>query len=160
MNCWGFLLNLESLTPWLFWYFCQYIAPYGWRKIGYCISDINRIQTHNHLVSKLTLNRVLLRTKWLWIWILLLSLKIQVRRLLRARSSLTLRQTIEFRFTLKLVRDMKIIYSQDNVLYCFVLQALKNSSNSFFHRDYKLKKPSKCALALLKGIFVSKHFTD
>ena len=42
----------------------------------------------------------------------LLSLKLQVWRLLRARSSLTFRQTRECGFTLKLVGDMKISYSQ------------------------------------------------
>ena len=44
--------------------------------------------------------------------ITLLSLKLQIWRLLRGRSSLTFRQTIECRFTLKLVRDMIIIYRQ------------------------------------------------
>ena len=42
----------------------------------------------------------------------LLSLKLQTWRLLRARRFLTFRQTIECRFTLKLVRDMIITYSQ------------------------------------------------
>ena len=41
----------------------------------------------------------------------LLSLKLQIWRLLRARSSLTLRQTIECRFTVNLVRDIIIIYN-------------------------------------------------
>ena len=36
----------------------------------------------------------------------------QIWRLLRARSSLTFRQTIECGFTLKLVRDMIIAYSE------------------------------------------------
>ena len=53
-----------------------------------------------------------LRTKWLWVRIPLLSLKLQIWHLLQARSSLTFRQTIECRFTLKLVRDMIITYSQ------------------------------------------------
>ena len=52
------------------------------------------------------------RTKWLWVRVPLLSLKLQIRRLLRARSSLTFRKTTECRFTLKLVRDMIITYSQ------------------------------------------------
>ena len=55
---------------------------------------------------------VRLRTKWLWVRIPLLSLKLQIWRLLRARSSLTFRQAIECRFSLKLVRDMIITYSQ------------------------------------------------
>ena len=53
-----------------------------------------------------------LLTKWLWIRITLLSLKLQIWRLLWARISSTFRQTIECRFTLKLVRDMIITYSQ------------------------------------------------
>ena len=40
------------------------------------------------------------------------SLKLQIWCLLWARSSLTFRQTIEWRFTLNLVRDMIIAYSQ------------------------------------------------
>ena len=55
---------------------------------------------------------VRLRTKWLWVWISLLSLKSQIWLLLRARSSLTFRETIESGFTLKLIRDMIIINSQ------------------------------------------------
>ena len=54
---------------------------------------------------------VRLRTKWLWVRIPLLSLKLQISCLLRARSSLTFRQTIKCGFTLKLVRDMIITYS-------------------------------------------------
>ena len=53
---------------------------------------------------------VRLRTKCLWVQIPLLSLKLQRWRLLRARSSLAFRQTIECRFTLKLVFDMLITY--------------------------------------------------
>ena len=85
-------------------------------------SGSNVIRTHNHLVRKRTLNHlakraslakwlsVRLRTKWLWVLITLLSLKPQIWCLIRARSSLTFRQTIECRFTLKLVRDMIITY--------------------------------------------------
>ena len=55
----------------------------------WCLSDSNKIWTHNHLVRKRTLNHlaklakkasfvnwfsVCLRTKWLWVWILLQSL--------------------------------------------------------------------------------------
>ena len=54
---------------------------------------------------------VRLLTKWLWVRILLLSRKLQISSLLRARSSLTFRQTIECRFILKIVRDMIITYS-------------------------------------------------
>ena len=58
-----------------------------------------------------------LQTKWLWVRILLLSLKLQIWHLIWARSSLTFRQTIECRFTLKLVCDMMITYN----LNCTVL---------------------------------------
>ena len=88
------------------------------------MTDSNGIRTHNHLVRKQTLNHlaklasltkwlsVRLRTKCLWVRIPLLSLKLQIWPLLRARSSLTFRQTIECRLTLKLVLGMIIIYSQ------------------------------------------------
>ena len=52
------------------------------------------------------------RSKWLWVRIPLLSLKLQTWSPLRARSSLTFRQTIECKFTLKLVRHMIVTYSQ------------------------------------------------
>ena len=54
---------------------------------------------------------VRLRTKWFWVRIALQSLKLQILRLLRARSSLAFRETTEYRFTLKLVRDMILTYS-------------------------------------------------
>ena len=59
---------------------------------------------------------VRLRTKWLWVRISLLSRKIQIWRLLRARNSLTFRQTIECGFTLKLVRDMVITNTPTNMI--------------------------------------------
>ena len=76
------------------------------------LSDSNGIRTHNHLVCKRTLNHlarlttqlfassakwlsVHLGTKWLWLLIPFLSLKLQIWCLLRGRSSLTFRQTIE-----------------------------------------------------------------
>ena len=83
----------------------------------------NGIRTHSHLVRKRTLNQlaklaslakslsVRLRNKWLWVRILLPSLKLQIWRLLRGRSLLTFRQTIECRFTLKLVHDLIITCS-------------------------------------------------
>ena len=55
---------------------------------------------------------VRLRTKWLWVRISSQSLKLQIWCLLRARSSLTFKHTIERGFTLNLVRDMIITYSQ------------------------------------------------
>ena len=57
-----------------------------------------------------------LRTKWLWVRIPLPSLKLQTWRLLRARSSLTFRRTLECRFTLKLVRDMIITHNQIDLI--------------------------------------------
>ena len=83
----------------------------------------NGIRTHSHLVRKRTLNQlaklaslakslsVRLRNKWLWVRILLPSLKLQIWRLLRGRCLLTFRQTIECRFTLKLVHDLIITCS-------------------------------------------------
>ena len=55
---------------------------------------------------------VRLRARWLWIRISLLWLKLQIWHLLETRSSLSFRQTIKCRFTLKLLGDMIIIYSQ------------------------------------------------
>ena len=69
-------------------------------------------QQLNHLASLAKWLSVRLWTKWLWVWISLLSLKLQIWCLFRARSPLTFRHTIECRFTLKLVRDMIITYSQ------------------------------------------------
>ena len=80
-------------------------------------SDSNGIRTHSHLVCKRTLNHlaslakwlnVRLQTKWIWIRIPLLSLKLEIWRLLRARSFVIFSQTIECRFTLKLLRYMII----------------------------------------------------
>ena len=87
---------------------------------------------------------VRLRTKWLWVRITLLSLKLQIWHVLRGRSSLTFRQTIECRFTLNLLRDMIITYKQKEggFLYSVIFenQFLKNreknteviNSNFFF----------------------------
>ena len=49
-----------------------------------------------------------LQTKWLWVQISLLSLKLGL-----GRSSLVFRLTIEYGFTLKLVREMIITYSYE-----------------------------------------------
>ena len=53
----------------------------------------------------------------MWVRIPLLSLKLQIWHLIWARSSLTFRQTIECRLTLKLVCDIMIRYN----LNCIVL---------------------------------------
>ena len=74
-----------------------------------------QISTHNTTQSSTILAKWLsarLRTKWLWVPIPLLPLTVQIRCLLQTRSSLAFRQTIESRFTLKLVGDMIITYSQ------------------------------------------------
>ena len=96
----------------------------GGGEISNVLSDSNVIRTHNHLVRKRKLNHlakldslakwvsVRLQTNWLWVQIALLPFKPQIWRLLQARRSLTFRQTIECGFTLKLVRDMIITYSQ------------------------------------------------
>ena len=52
------------------------------------------------------------RTKWFWVRISLLSFKPQIWHLIRARSSLTFRQTIDGGFSLRLVLDMIVTYSQ------------------------------------------------
>ena len=73
----------------------------------------NRDISYSFKTSLAKLMSVCLRTKWLGFLIKLLLLKLQISRLLRARSSLTFRQTIECGFTLKLVHDMIRTYSQD-----------------------------------------------
>ena len=62
-----------------------------------------------------------LLTKWLWIRVTLLSLKLQIWRLLRARSSSTLRQTIQCGFTLKLVRDMIMHRTDKYSQHCSII---------------------------------------
>ena len=71
-----------------------------------------KIFRHEYYASLAKWLRVRLRTKWLWVRIPLLSLKLQIWRLLLARSFLTFRRTAECGFTLNLVRDMIIAYSQ------------------------------------------------
>ena len=71
---------------------------------------------------------VRLRTKWLWVWTLLMSLKLQVWHLLRAVSFLTFRQTIEYRFSLKLVRDM--------ITYSGIMLAEKCVNNVIYVKRY------------------------
>ena len=76
-------------------------------------SFLNFDISYSFKASLAKLLSVRLRTKWLGVWIPLLSLKLQICRLRRARNSLTFRQSIECEFTLKLVRDKIITYSQD-----------------------------------------------
>ena len=62
-----------------------------------------------------------LQTKWLWVRIPLLSPKLQIWILLWARSSLTFRQTIECRFTVKLEHDMIITNSHLTFLMLYFI---------------------------------------
>ena len=125
----SFRVNLDSLI-------CLNIKELLGRSRHHIWSliDSTGIWTHDHLVLKRTLNYLAKVAKWLScvlstylhggfdcmllllvglrVWIPLLSLKLPIWRLLQARSSLTFRQTIECRFTLKLVRDMTITCSQ------------------------------------------------
>ena len=73
---------------------------------------------------------VRLRTKGFWVQISLLSLKLQIWCLLRARSSVTFRETIECGFTLELVRNMIITFSQLlNTLWSYAVpETFKRSS--------------------------------
>ena len=89
----------------------------------------NGIQSHNHLIRKLTLDHlaslakrlsVHLRTKWLWVRILLLSLKLQIWCLLPGRSLLTFREAIECTFTLEFVRNMIIRHTEFIILISFI----------------------------------------
>ena len=119
MSCTSFRVNLHSIV-------CLNVKELlaRSRRHIWSLSDRNRIRTHNDLVRKRTSGlmskmasltkwlSVRLRTKWLWVRIPLLSLKFQIWCLLRAKSSLTFRQTIECKFTLKLLRDMIITYSK------------------------------------------------
>ena len=84
----------------------------------------------NHLASLAKSLSVRSRAKWLWVRISLLSLKLQIWCLLRARSSVTFRETIECGFTLKLVRNMIITYSQllNTLLSYAVPETFKRSS--------------------------------
>ena len=66
----------------------------------------------NHSASLAKWLNVCLQTKCLWVWILLLSLELQICCLFRVRSSLTSRQTIECRFTLKLAHEIALTYRQ------------------------------------------------
>ena len=71
-----------------------------------CTVQINYHNATQSLASLAKWLSVRLQTKWLWVRLPLLSLKVQIWHLLRARTPLTFKQTIESRFTLKLVRDM------------------------------------------------------
>ena len=89
------------------------------RRHIWSLKDNKVIRTHNHLVRKQSLNHLAKLVKWLSSVVstylcgeIDCKYKLQIWRLLRPRSSLTFRQTIECGFTLKLVCDMIITYSQ------------------------------------------------
>ena len=73
-------------------------------------SDSNEIGIQNDLTYKRTLNHLAkwlsfrLQSKWFRVRISFLSVKLQIWHLLRRRSFLTFRQTIESGFTLKIRR--------------------------------------------------------
>ena len=109
-------LNVKELLAWS--------NPNVWS-----LSDNSKIRIHNHLVHKSTLNQLAKLAKWsscvmntyLYgvIDCIFLSCHLQVSEWIYtlqfawiSKSSLTFRQTIECSFTLKLVRDMIIKYSQ------------------------------------------------
>ena len=107
------------------------------RRHIWSLSDSDEIRTHNHLVRKWTykLLSVRLRTKWLWVRISLLSRKFQIWHLVRARNSLTFRQTIEPGFTLKLVRNMIITCSQ--ITFTANLDRARNTTTFFISKEAK-----------------------
>ena len=86
-------------------------------------SDCNGIRTHNHLVRKRTLRHLASLAKWLSVrlktkWLCGCGLESCCSWcLFQAKISLAFSQTIECRFTVNLVRDMIITYSQELVQY-------------------------------------------
>ena len=103
-----------------FFFYAQLLHEWWVVKIVFYIlvlllfySFFNLDISYSFKTSLAKLMSICLRTKWLGVLIPLLSLKLQISRLLRARSSLTFRQTTECGFTLKLVHDMIRTYSQD-----------------------------------------------
>ena len=76
--------------------------------------------------------------KWLWVRIAFLSFKLQIWRLLRARNSLTFRQTIECGFTLKFARGMISTYSHCS--YVFIVDFNQLFVHRINGRDYSFSK--------------------
>ena len=89
----------------------------------------------NHLAKLASLG-----SKWLWVRIPLLLLQLQIWRLLRARSSLTFKQSIECRFALKLVRGMIITYSH----WSLSISPATASKPEFFMLSGKYRKRCFC----------------
>ena len=131
------------------------------KAIKEIVSDIKAIWNHSYLVRKRTLSHLVNLAKWLSCVVSihlysvfncmllscqiestlyslhriyripLLPLKLHIWCLPRARSSLTFRQTIECRFTLKLVLDMIIRYSWRNCIYFWNHVNLENKLTEF-----------------------------
>ena len=91
ISCTRFGVNLHSIV-------CLSVKELLARSMRHIWScDSNGIRTHNHLVCKQTLNH-LAKLAYFWLFG-------------QTDLALTFRQTIECRFTLKLVSDMIITYS-------------------------------------------------
>ena len=97
---------------------------------------------------------VRLRTKWLWVPIPFLSLKLGA--CFMSRSFLTFRQTIESRFTLKLVRDMIKTYSHEIFALWFV-GFREISLYSWFTCQSSEKKHWLAGILVLGYIFASER---
>ena len=99
-------LCCESLSVRCIWLHVIIMSRTSFRVNQHSTAQLNYFVTLTKWFS------VHLQTKWLCVRIPLLSLKLQIWRPLWGRSSLTFRQTVECRFSLKLVCDMIIAYSQ------------------------------------------------
>ena len=113
------------------------------QKMRFCGRNVIRIHSLGKWLS------VRLRAKWLWVWFTLLSLKLQIWRLLRARSPLRFRQTIECGFTLKLVRDMIITYRQIHFWSQFQLFSFLNEALQFYNFEGANLKQLICFFQIL-----------
>ena len=117
MTCTSFRLNSHCIV-------CQNVKELlAWsRRHIWSLSDSNEIWTHNHLVCKRTLNHLAKLDKLLnlgWVskfqlsWVMDWEWRVESDELsLEWLRSEPFRQTIECGFTLKLVHDMIITYSQ------------------------------------------------
>ena len=102
------LNHLAELAKWLTCVVSTYL--YGTFDCILLSCHVRASEWIHHSLAKWL--SVRLQTKWMWVGITLLPLKLQIWRLLRARSFLAIKQTIECGFTLKPVRDIIITYSQ------------------------------------------------
>ena len=165
-------LCCEYLSVWFVWQ-CYYHFVYEFQSESTFFLNVkvllaqskhhiwsftNGVWTRNHLVCKRTLKHlakltmiVCQWTKWLWVQILLLSLKPQIWQLLRARCSLTFRQTIDCRFTVKLVCDKIITYGLHLGL---VFKYKFGGSNAVIHG-----KTKRCFKVQICNLWTSRLFT-